>query len=146
MLARTGVRKISSVAFGFSSVKVHYSVNRINEVMLLFFKYRLKIHKLRLFLLLLYWHGFFDVSVTLCDVSITLSKQTLDVHPRSDSTYLAEAVPIENTGRRNTFVCDIQILPLKNICCFPKIQIKKPIKINRLQFSLYLSFCYHHSC
>ena len=37
--------------------------------------------------LLLYWHGSYDVSVT-------LSNQTLDVHPRSDSTELPEAVPI----------------------------------------------------
>ena len=47
--------------------------------------------------MLLYWHGFCDVSVTLCDVSFTLSKKTLDVHPRFDSTELAEAVPIECT-------------------------------------------------
>ena len=26
------MRKISSAAYGFSSVKIHYSVNRINEV------------------------------------------------------------------------------------------------------------------
>ena len=31
-----GVRKISSVACGFSSVKIHYAVNRINEVYVFF--------------------------------------------------------------------------------------------------------------
>ena len=31
LLAGTGVRKISSVACGFSYIKIHYSVNRINE-------------------------------------------------------------------------------------------------------------------
>ena len=37
--------------------------------------------------LLLYWHGF-------CDVGDTLSKYTRDVHLRSDSTVLTEAIPI----------------------------------------------------
>ena len=41
-----------------------------------------------------YWHGVCDVNVTLCYVSVTLSKYILDVHPRSDTTELAEAVPI----------------------------------------------------
>ena len=45
--------------------------------------------------LLLYRHGFYDVSVTLCEVIITLSKYTRDIHLRSDSTELDEAVPIE---------------------------------------------------
>ena len=45
--------------------------------------------------LLLYWHGFYDVSVTLCEVIITLSKYTRVIHLRSDSTELDEAVPIE---------------------------------------------------
>ena len=40
LLAGTGVRKISSVACGFSSVKIHYSVNRINEVYVFSIKYR----------------------------------------------------------------------------------------------------------
>ena len=31
-----------------------------------------------------------------CDVSVTLSKWIHDVHPRSDSTELAEAVPIDH--------------------------------------------------
>ena len=31
-------------------------------------------------------HGFCDASVTFCQVSVTLSKYILDVHPRSDST------------------------------------------------------------
>ena len=44
--------------------------------------------------LLLCWHGFCDLSVTLCNISITLSKYILDVHPRSDATELAEAVLI----------------------------------------------------
>ena len=35
--AATGVRKISSVAFGFSSIIIHYSVNRLNEVYGCFF-------------------------------------------------------------------------------------------------------------
>ena len=30
-LAGTRIRKISSVSCGFSSIKIHYSVNRINE-------------------------------------------------------------------------------------------------------------------
>ena len=34
-----GVRKISSVACGFSSIKIHYSVNRINEVNVCFFQH-----------------------------------------------------------------------------------------------------------
>ena len=38
--------------------------------------------------------GFCDAGVTLCNVSITLSKLILNVHPRSDSTELAEAVSI----------------------------------------------------
>ena len=42
--------------------------------------------------MLLYWHGFCDVSIMLSDV--TLSKLTLDVHTRSDYTKLAEAVPM----------------------------------------------------
>ena len=44
--------------------------------------------------MLLYWLCFCGVSVTLCDVSVTLSNWTLDVHPRSDSTEFAEALPI----------------------------------------------------
>ena len=49
----TGVRKISSVACGFSSVKIHDSVKRINEVYVFSIKYRysdilLKKHKLHL--------------------------------------------------------------------------------------------------
>ena len=44
--------------------------------------------------LLLCWHGFCDVSVTLCNSRVTLSKKMLDVHPRSDSTELAKAFPI----------------------------------------------------
>ena len=31
-LARTGIRKIRSGACGFSSIKMHYSVSRLNEV------------------------------------------------------------------------------------------------------------------
>ena len=45
--------------------------------------------------LLLYWHGFCDVSVTLCEVIITLSKYTREVHLRSDSMELDESVRIE---------------------------------------------------
>ena len=41
--------------------------------------------------LLLCWHGF-------CDISVTLSKLTLDVHPMSDSMELAESVPIGKQG------------------------------------------------
>ena len=40
------------------------------------------------------WHGLCDIGVTLCNVSGTLSKKILDVHPRSESTELSEAVPI----------------------------------------------------
>ena len=32
MYKKAGVRKISPVAFGFSSFKIHFSVNSINEV------------------------------------------------------------------------------------------------------------------
>ena len=32
LLAGTGVRNISSVTYGFRSIKIHYSVNIINEV------------------------------------------------------------------------------------------------------------------
>ena len=53
LLAGTGLRKISSVECGFSSIKIQYSVNRINEVYVFSIKYRysdilLKKHKLRL--------------------------------------------------------------------------------------------------
>ena len=47
-----------------------------------------------LLFLLLCWHGFCDFSVALCNASVTLSKQILDLHPMSDTTELAEAVPI----------------------------------------------------
>ena len=58
VFARTRVRQISYVACGFRSVKIHYSVNRINEIYIVVFfliKYRysdilLKRPKLRL------WH------------------------------------------------------------------------------------------
>ena len=36
--------------------------------------------------LLLFWYGFCDISVTLCNDGVTLSKKILDIHPRSDST------------------------------------------------------------
>ena len=45
--------------------------------------------------LLLCWHGLCDVIVQLCNGSVTLSKYIIDVHPRSDSAELAEAVPID---------------------------------------------------
>ena len=38
-LARTGVRKISSVACWFSRIKIHHSVNRIKYVYVLLIKY-----------------------------------------------------------------------------------------------------------
>ena len=37
LLAGTGVKKIRYVACGFSSVKIHYYVNRINEVYVVVF-------------------------------------------------------------------------------------------------------------
>ena len=37
-VSRSGVKKISSVACWYSSTKVHYSVNRINEVYGFFFQ------------------------------------------------------------------------------------------------------------
>ena len=40
LLTGTGVREISSAACWFSSVKIHYSVNRINEVYVVLIKYR----------------------------------------------------------------------------------------------------------
>ena len=39
-LAGTGVRKISFVACGFSCIKIHYTVNIINEVFFSEMKYR----------------------------------------------------------------------------------------------------------
>ena len=100
LLAGTGVRKISSVAWVFSSIKINYSVNRIHEVYAFSITYRFsdillkkKTPKQQLNLmyiyhlmeccepfvslqsnLSLYWHGFCDISVTLCYVSSTLSK------------------------------------------------------------------------
>ena len=67
------------VACGFSSIKIYCSVNRFHEVYVFSIKYcysdiLLKKYELYLFLLLLYWHGFFDVSVTLLDVSVTILK------------------------------------------------------------------------
>ena len=44
--------------------------------------------------LLLCWHGFCDVRVTLCNVIVMLSKLILHVHLRSELE-LAEAVLIE---------------------------------------------------
>ena len=105
----TGVRKISSVAFRFSSIKIHFSVNSINEVYVFSIKYRYFIEKNIIFIysilwnvvlpfvslqstLLLYWPGFCDVSITLCD-SIKLD---LNVHPRSNFMELAEKVLIES--------------------------------------------------
>ena len=43
----------------------------------------------------LYWHDFCGARVTSCNVNVTLSKWILDVHPRSESTYLATAVPMD---------------------------------------------------
>ena len=37
LLARTGVRKISSIEYVFSSIKIHYSINRMNECLCLFY-------------------------------------------------------------------------------------------------------------
>ena len=48
--------------------------------------------------MLLCWHGF-------CDISVTLSKLTLDVHPMSDSMELAESVPIEIQGVKYSLHC-----------------------------------------
>ena len=54
------VRKISSVACGFSCIKIHYSVNRINEVYVFLFnkislkRYFIDKNKFHLFLMLLY--------------------------------------------------------------------------------------------
>ena len=46
----TDVRKISSVAYGFSSIKIHNSVNRINEVYVLSTEYFFnKINKVMFF-------------------------------------------------------------------------------------------------
>ena len=39
LLTGTGVRRMSSVTCGFSSIKIHYSVNRINEVYVFFKMY-----------------------------------------------------------------------------------------------------------
>ena len=45
--------------------------------------------------LLLCWHSHCGVSFALCNVRVKLSKKILDVHPKSDSIELAEAVPID---------------------------------------------------
>ena len=59
-----GVRKISSVACGFSSIKIHYSVNRINEVNVCFFSTYIAIHSKHL----LEWNV-----VTVCFAAIELA-------------------------------------------------------------------------
>ena len=91
LLAGTGVWKISSVAWAFSSIKIDYSdypkslISRINDIHGFFsIKYRnsdilLKTHKHNLTAcllqsnLLLCEHSFCDVSVMLYNVSVTLS-------------------------------------------------------------------------
>ena len=89
LLAGTGVRKNSTVASGSSSIKILYFdylkrfINRINEIDGFSIKYRysdilLKKNPINFILLqshlLLCRHGFCDVSVTLCNASVTLSK------------------------------------------------------------------------
>ena len=71
-------------------------ISKINEVYVFF-----KLHSVSYVLLqshlLLCWQGFCEISVTLCNVSVTLSKKIIDVYPRydsMDSTELAEAVLI----------------------------------------------------
>ena len=49
---------------------------------------------LSILLHVLYWRGFCDVRVALFDASVTL-EYTLDVHPLSDSTEMADAVPMD---------------------------------------------------
>ena len=59
----------------------------------------------------MYWHGFCAVSVTLYDASIMLAKKNLDIHLRSDSTELAEAVPIEQAlSVQNKMKVDVNML------------------------------------
>ena len=71
--------------------------------------------------LFLCWYGFCDVSVTLCNVSVTLSKKLIDVHPRSDSTEFTEAVPIEDLQcSRISFLS-----PNSLISNFDKVQINR---------------------
>ena len=99
-LTGTDVWKISSVACGFSSNKIDYCdyqkslISRINEVYVFSIKYHYSDISFKPFLLLqshllLCKHGFFDASVMLYNVSVTLSpaipKKILDVHPWSDS-------------------------------------------------------------
>ena len=60
LLAGTRIRKISSVAFGFSSIKIHYSVNRINEVYVFMKKHLLHLYSI-------FWNG-----VTICFAAIEL--------------------------------------------------------------------------
>ena len=80
------VRKISAVACEFSSIKIYYSVNRINEIYVLLKKKHTHLNFIYSILcniatvcfaaieLAIVLHGFCDVNVTLCDVNVTLSK------------------------------------------------------------------------
>ena len=108
-------RKTSNVACGLSSIKMHCSVKRLNEVYVCSIKHRssdilLKTHTPfiafvercnRLFrcnrpcYCTLYWHCFFDVIVTLCHVSVTSAKYARDVHRKSNSTEKAEVFSID---------------------------------------------------
>ena len=83
LFAGNGAVKVSSVACGFSPVKIDYSdypkslISRKNEVYFFFIKYCYSIFFFTTFILqtsvslqpnlLLFWHGF-------CDVNVTLSK------------------------------------------------------------------------
>ena len=124
-LAGTGVWKISSVACGFSSIRIDYSdypkslISIINEVYAFSIKCRysdilLKEHTLHILKpfvllqshLLFCEHGFCDVSVTLYNVSVTLSSALSKyilvyirgLNPRNFAE-LAEIVPIERLAR-----------------------------------------------
>ena len=87
LLAGTGERKISSVACGFSPIKIHFSdypkslISRINEVYVFFNKvsHFIEKHKFiynRLFCCkhTCYCVGMVSATVTLSKVSVTLSK------------------------------------------------------------------------
>ena len=81
MLAGTGVRKTSFVVCGFSSIKIHYSINKINEVYVfsisdILLKKKKHIDSIHSILwnivtvcfatieLVMYWYGFCGFSVT----------------------------------------------------------------------------------
>ena len=140
MLAGIGIWKISSVACGFSSIKIDYSdypkslISKINEVYVFSIKSRysdilLEKHKLHFSSLFCCNHTCYCVNV----VSVTSASHFITsashyhpryqrdprcyhVHPWSDSTIfaeLAEAVPIEAGGHNKVIYHEYHLLQSK---------------------------------